>query len=234
MMKKENSLVRKIYREQTIEKVSRKVKLLGVYCKYDVITLLNTRLLLSIAIFFVCIVFSKYGYFLAPFATISFYILSEYFLLDCQIKRREKKLENEALFFFEVLALTLESGRNLKGALDMTVSNIDSELSDEFKKTVAEIRLGKSLTEALKDMKERIPSDTINNVILNITQSNIFGNNIVDSLYSQVDFLREKKLMDVKSQIGKLPVKISAISVIFFIPIMLLLILAPVLINLIH
>lgn len=233
-MKKENSLVRKIYREKTIDKVAAKVKLLGVYCHYDVITLLNLRLLISLALFFGIIIVSKQGYFLAPVVTIAFYFLSEYLLLDVQIKKRGKKLEDEALFFFEVLALTLESGRNLKGALDLTVSNIDGELSDEFKKTVAEIRLGKSLTEALKDMKGRIPSDNINNVILNITQSNIFGNNIVDSLYSQVDYLREKKLLDVKSEIGKLPVKISAISVVFFIPIMLLIILAPVILNLLQ
>ena len=61
---------------------------------------------------------------------------------------------------------------------------------------------------------------------------NIFGNNIVDSLYNQVDYLREKKLLDVKATIGKMPVKISVISVIFFVPLMMLIILSPIVINL--
>ncbi len=80
-------------------------------------------------------------------------------------------------------------------------------------------------------MKKRIPSDTINNSILNMIQSNTFGNSIIDSMYNQIDFLREKQLLDVKAEIAKLPTKISIISVIFFIPIMMLIILGPVLIQ---
>lgn len=62
-------------------------------------------------------------------------------------------------------------------------------------------------------------------------QSNTFGNSIIDSMYNQIDFLREKQLLDVKAEIAKLPTKISIISVIFFIPIMMLIILGPVLIQ---
>ena len=93
------------------------------------------------------------------------------------------------------------------------------------------MELGKSFQEALTDMKQRIPSDTINNAILNIVQSSIFGNDIEESLNNQLDFLRDKRILDIKSQIGKLPTKISVISVIFFIPIILLVILAPVVID---
>ena len=231
MRNKDNNLIKRIYREKTIKKIDAKIKLLGVYCKYNTVDLLNYRLLISIAIFFILIVASSYGYILAPLFTLAFYILSEYFVLDLPIKRRGKKLEEEALYFFEVLALTLEGGRNLKSSLDTTANAIDNEISAEFKKTLSEVYLGKSLTEALEDMKKRIPSETINNTILNITQSNIFGNSIIDSLYNQIDFLREKQILDVKAQIAKLPTKISAISVIFFIPIILLIILAPVVLE---
>lgn len=231
MRNKENNLIKRIYRDKTIKKIEEKIKLLGVYCKYNTIDLLNYRLLISIAIFFITIVSSSYGYILAPLFTLAFYFLSEYFVLDLPIKRRGKKLEEEALYFFEVLALTLEGGRNLKSSLDTTANAIDNEISAEFKKTLSEVYLGKSLTEALEDMKKRIPSETINNTILNITQSNIFGNSIIDSLYNQIDFLREKQILDVKAQIAKLPTKISAISVIFFIPIILLIILAPVVLE---
>lgn len=231
MRTKDNNLIKRIYREKTINRIDSKIKLLGVYCKYNAVDLLNYRLLISIAIFFITIVISTYGYILAPLLTIAFYILGEYFVLDIPIKKRAKKLETEALYFFEVLALTIEGGRNLKSALDTTANAIDNELSAEFKKTLSEVYLGKSLTEALEDMKKRIPSETINNTILNITQSNIFGNSIIDSLYNQIDFLREKQILDVKAEIAKLPTKISAISVVFFIPIILLIVLAPVVIE---
>ena len=127
----------------------------------------------------------------------------------------------------------MESGRNLTKGLLLTSKNIDSELSQEFKKSLEEMSLGKSFSECLNSMKERIPSDTINNAILNIVQSSIFGNNIEESLNNQLDFLRDKHLMEVKSEIGKLPTKISIISVLFFIPIILMVILSPVLVDLV-
>ena len=226
-----NNLIRKIYQDKTINKITKKVKLLGVDCKYDVIDLLNKRVISSLALFFIILICSSKGYIYGPIITIIYYFGIEYLFLDYKIKQRASKLDYEALYFFEVLALTLESGRNLKASLEMTADSIDNSLSREFKKCINEVNLGKSLTEALNDMKERIPSQTINNVILNITQSNIFGNSIVDSLYNQIDYLRENKVLEVKAKISKLPVKISAISVIFFIPIMLLIILSPVILN---
>ena len=81
-------------------------------------------------------------------------------------------------------------------------------------------------------MKERIPSDTINNIILSLTQSSVYGSSISESLTNQLDYLREKRLLVIKGEIAKLPTKISVISVIFFIPIMLLIILSPVIIEL--
>ncbi len=229
---KKNSLVKKIYKAGTIKKIERKIKLLGVNTKYNTTDFLNIRFILCLVVFGVVLVISEYGYVLAPIATILTHYGMEYFCLDLNIKKRKNKLEEEALFFFEVLALTIESGRNLKGALDMTANNVSGELSQEFKKTLSEVGLGKSLVEALKDMKQRIPSEHVNNVILNITESCIFGNNIVDSLYNQVDYLREKKLLDIKATIGKMPIKISVVSVIFFVPLMMLIILAPIVIEL--
>ena len=80
-------------------------------------------------------------------------------------------------------------------------------------------------------MKERIPSDSINNVILNIKESNLFGNNIIDTLYYQIDYIRERILLENRARIAKLPLKISIISVVFFLPLLLLLILGPVILN---
>ena len=226
-----NGLFGRIYPKRTLERIDAKVKLLGVQNHTNPIVLLNIRVFISLIIFVVLLLTSNIGYILAPVVAILFYYLSEKILLDYPIKRRARKLEKEALFFFEVLLLTLESGRNLGHAINMTASNIDSEISSEFKKTLAEVRLGKSLNEALTDMKARIPSETINNAILNMIESNVFGNSIVDSMTNQIEYLRQKQMLDIKAEINKLPTKVSVLSVIFFVPIMLLIILAPVLID---
>ncbi len=87
------------------------------------------------------------------------------------------------------------------------------------------------MTESLIDMQKNIPSDNINNIILTLTQANIYGSSIIDTMYNQVDYLREKRKMEVKAAISKVPTKISIISVFFFIPLILLIILGPVLLS---
>lgn len=221
----------KIYPRRTLDRVDKKVKLMGVNSHVKALTILNLRVFISLLLFIIILLVSNMGYILAPVIAILFYYLSEKLLLDYPIKRRARKLEKESLFFFEILLLTLESGRSLGHALNLTTQNIDSEISSEFKETLLQVKLGKSLNEALNDMKMRIPSDTINNAILNMVESNMFGSDIVVSMTNQIDYLRQKQLLDVKAEINKLPTKVSILSVLFFVPIMLLIILAPVLID---
>ena len=223
--------INKIFNKRTIKKIDDKVNLLGASSKYDALTLLGTRLITSI--FFFVLIFSMfdYGYIIAIVFVIVYYFLFEYVMLDSKIKQREKKINNEAIYFFEVLTLSLQTGRNLAEAIEITVNSVDGELSLEFKEALRETGFGKSLTESLNDMQKRIPSDSINNIILALTQANIYGSSIISTMYNQIDYLREKRKMEIKAQISKIPTKISVISVFFFIPLILLIILGPVLLS---
>ena len=227
---KNHKFVRKIYRDSEIKRIREKINTLNSF-PLDEVNFLNIRFITSITLFFITLLIFKAGYILSPTIAIIYYYLFEYIFLDMLIQKRIKKLDREALTFFEILTLTLESGRDLEKALEITVANVNSELSQEFKKALFEVKFGKSLLEALNDTKKRIPSETINNIILNITQTNIFGNSIRDTMYSQIDFLREKQVMSIREQINKIPNKISIISVLFIVPIILLIVLGPFLIT---
>ena len=230
---KNKNIITKIYRESEVKRISEKIMMLNNY-PLDEIKFLNIRLITSLILFFITLLIFKTGYILSPIIALVYYYLFEYVFLDTFIQKRIKKLDREALTFFEILTLTLESGRNLEKALEITVLNVNSELSEEFKKTLFEVKFGKSLLEALNDTKKRIPSETINNIILNITQTNIFGNKIIDTMYSQIEFLRDKQVLSIREQINKLPNKISIISVLFIVPIILLIVLGPFLISFIN
>lgn len=217
-----------IYRKKTIKKLNKKFKLLGI--ETNSIKFMNYRILSSLIIFILFMIFSNKGYILGPVFAILVYISFEC-ILNYKINKRRELLNYDAIFYFQVLSLTLESGKNLQGGLELTCNGVNNSLSSEFKKTLHEVSLGKSLSDAINDMKERIPSEEVNTVLLNITQSALFGNNIIDSLNNQIDYLRDKKLLDIKGKINKMPVKISVISVIFIVPIILLIVLGPVVIN---
>ena len=223
--------VRKLFSSFDIKSVDEKIKMLGSKTKLDTNTFMFLRFLTTLIVFFISIYVLKLGYIISPLISLAYYYIIYYIEIESPLKKRIRKLDSEALYFFEILTLTLESGRNLENALEVTCFNIESEISEEFKKTLFEMKFGKSLVEALDDMKKRIPSESINNIILNITQTNIFGNSIIDTMYNQIEFLRDKQILEIKGQINKIPNKISIISVIFVLPIILLLILGPIFIN---
>ena len=230
-MKNKKSFINRIYREKDIKKIDAKINQFGVSKKFTTEYFMNFRLFTSMIVFVVLFIFADFGALIAPVATVLWYILVGYFMIDKPLKKRERKLDNEAYYYFEVLTLALESGRNLENAIKMACKYIDSEISSEFKETIKQVNFGKSLTESLSVMSMRIPSLTINNIILNIEQSNLFGNSIIETMYNQLDFLKDKQIMDIKAQINKIPNKISIFSVLFFIPLILLIILGPVLID---
>ena len=233
-MKKNNknlNLAYKIYSEESIKKYQKKIDLLGYKDSYDAVIFLNIRFLTTILIFFVILYIFKLGYIIAPVISIIYFNVLPRIVIDRKVSERADRLDNDAMYFFEVLTLSLETGRNLKTALEITSESIDSELSYEFRQSLREVRYGKSLNEALENLKLRIPSDTINNIILNISQSNIFGNSIIETMYNQIDYIRDKQILRAKAEISKIPLKVSVISVIFFIPLILLLILSPIIIQ---
>ena len=223
-------LVNSIYSTKSINNIDSKLKLLG-NSNMNATKFLNIRILTCV-ILTIILIFSNVNYFLIPLILIAYYNLFYYYLITNKIKKRTKKLDNEALLFFSILTLTLESGKNLMNSLEITCYNVDSELSGEFKRSLLEVKYGRSLMEALKDMKYRIPSTTINNIILNITQTSVFGNSIINVMNDQIDYLRDKQILDIKEQINKIPNKVSIVSVIFIVPLILLIVLGPFIISL--
>lgn len=230
-MAKEKKITKKIYSKYSLSNIKKRFLLLGIEDEKEVLKFLNFRLASSIVIFFIILYTIEMGYILGPVLVFLYYYFLPNIILDYRIKKRKAKLEHEAMFYFEVLSLSIESGNNLHNAISITSNSIDSGLSYEFRKVMEEVSFGKSMDESLDKMKGRIPSEILNNIILNIRESILFGNSIVETLNNQIDYLRDKKILETKAVISKIPLKISVISVVFFIPLLLLLILGPVLID---
>ena len=129
-MGKKINTFHKIHSQIIIDKYQKKIDLLGYKNSYDAVKFLNIRLISSILIFFVLLYFLRLGYIIAPVVTLLYFIFLPKFYLDKKIEERANKLDDEAMYFFEVLTLSLETGRNLKNALELTARNVDSELSD--------------------------------------------------------------------------------------------------------
>lgn len=233
----DKNLVIKLYGIRYYNELNNKIKALGTNNKINVITFMNIRLYLSITLFLVPIILHftnnlfKYWYITSILIFILSYILIKYLFLDLRLKIRKRILEKEAYYFFEILTLTLQTGRNIEKSIEITCKYIDNELSKEFKQMLLHIKLGKSFKESLNSMRERIPSRDINNIILNISEASAFGTNVVNMMERELEYLNQKQILRVKEEINKIPNKVSIISVLFIVPLIFLIILSPVLIK---
>lgn len=225
-------LIKNIYSKKTINRINSKIKLFGSNFKYDVNEILSVHLLLTVFIFIILLLLNA-GIIPSLTITIIYFFTAEFLYFDFRLKKRAKVLEKDATFFFQILSLTLETGNNLRSALELTSNNVNNELSLEFRKALEDMQLGKSLGESLNDLTLRIPSENIVNIILNLMEANIYGSNMIESLNTQLDYLNDKIILETRGKINKMPVKISIVSVIIFIPLILLIILSPILITLI-
>ena len=145
---RDNYISSKLYGKKQVELIDKKIKLLGVSTKLDCYKFLNIRFFFMLFFFFVMFYISNLGYILGPIVAFCWYKGITYIALDDRIKRRRISLEAEALNFFEILTLSLETGRNLQEALTVTLSSCDGELACEFREVLREVKYGKSLTEA--------------------------------------------------------------------------------------
>ena len=138
-MFEEHYIERKLYSKRSIIDVEKKIDLLGVSTKLTVYSFLNIRLIGSVAIFILMLFLHKFGFILGPITSILYYVGITKVLLDEKIKIRSKKLESEALNFFEVLTLSLETGRNLMDALEITIASSSGELVNEFREVLKSV-----------------------------------------------------------------------------------------------
>ena len=138
------NMIRKIYRQKDLNKIQSKIDMLGDV-KIDEVRFIDYQLLTTLIAFIIALYATDLAYIFAPAIALAWYYLFYYFIIQNPLKKRTQKLDHEALYFFEILTLTLESGRNLESSIETTVSHVDSEISSEFKRELIEVKFLKSL-----------------------------------------------------------------------------------------
>ena len=227
------NVVTRLFSHSVIERFKKKNALLGVKNKTSYVDDLSLYFLVIAFTFIVSIVFCYHRFYLIVLLPVVAAYGFEFLYYDVRLAKRKALLNKQALFFFQILSLTLESGNNLKGAIELTTSSVTNELSDEFKKALSDVKMGSTMSDALLDLEKRVPSEVISNIILNLTESSVYGSDMIKGLNTQIDYLNNKLILSVREQINKMPIKISIVSVLLFIPIILLIILSPLILELI-
>lgn len=194
-------------------RISRKLQLMGLHLNYKVFGYM--RIVSTIILFIGLLFLSPYGYIVAPICALIYYFLLEYIILDLGIKRRKRLLESQANSFFRTFLLLLKSGRGIKNSLILTTTVLDNELSYEFRKELGNIKNGKTLEEGLSSLTLRIPSLIINNIITSVIEASRYGNNVLESILLQLEYIKEIEEKRVLRSYRVVPYKAALLSLMF-------------------
>lgn len=195
-----DSLSKRVYGNNTIKRISSKVKLLGI--KMDPNLFIGFRFVSSFIIFILLFVILDYGYIISPIVTVFYYCCIETLILDVGINRRARELERDAIDYFPVFLISLRCSRSVKKSLIVTNKIVKNKLSYEFDKIVNDVVVGKSLEEAIQLCIQRMPSEIIVNILVSLIEADRLGNNIDKTVSIQLAYLKEtnkKKLFSAYS-----------------------------------
>ena len=133
----------------------------------------------------------------------------------------------------DLLNMTVGAGLGFQAGLDRIARAESNPLSDEFRRVLAEIRLGENRARAFTAMAERINRPEIWSFTNSIAQVEKLGIPITKALQDQARSIRSERREKAREKAQKLPVKILAPIMIFLLPAVLIIVLAPAIFTMI-
>ena len=134
------------------------------------------------------------------------YIAPE-FWLGKRVKKRQKAIIRMIPDSLDLLTISVRAGLGFDAALAKVVEKVEGPLSDEFRRALAEVRVGKSRREALRDIVPRTEVGPLTNFIGAIIQAEQLGVSISKVLQVQSEQLRIERRQRAEEQAAKAPIK---------------------------
>jgi tight adherence protein C len=153
------------------------------------------------------------------------------FWLGRRIRSRGEQLVLQLPDALDLLTISVEAGLGFDAALAKVVEKMEGPLVDEFRQALAEIRMGRTRREALRDVAQRADSQPINNFIGAIVQAEQLGVPIAKVLQIQSNQLRILRRQRAEEAAAKAPVKMLFPMVGCIFPTIFIVILGPAIIT---
>jgi tight adherence protein C len=160
------------------------------------------------------------------------YLLPE-FWLGGRIKARQKVILKMIPDTLDLLTISVRAGLGFDAALAKVVEKLPGPLSDEFRRALAEVRVGKTRRDALRDMVPRTNVQPLSNFIGAIIQAEQLGVSISKVLQVQSEQLRIERRQRAEEQAARAPIKMLFPLVGCIFPSLFIVILGPAIISIV-
>jgi tight adherence protein C len=129
------------------------------------------------------------------------------FWLGGRVKKRKKAILLMIPDALDLLTISVRAGLGFDAALGKVVEKLQGPLSDEFRRALAEVRVGKARRDALRDIVPRTEVVPLTNFIGAIIQAEHLGVSISKVLQVQSEQLRIERRQRAEEQAAKAPIK---------------------------
>lgn len=154
--------------------------------------------------------------------------------LGRRVKKRQKLLRVALPDALDLLVVCVEAGLGLDQALMRVAQELritHPQLCDELDLLGAEIRVGKTRIEALRELASRTAVDDIKSWVAMLVQTDRFGTSVAQSLRVYSDDLRTKRRQRAEEMAAKTTVKMVPALVFFIFPALFAVLLGPAAIS---
>jgi tight adherence protein B len=143
--------------------------------------------------------------FLITLPVVLFIILSPFLIINFKTGQRIKKFNEQLPDTLQLVEGALKAGYSLNQSLGMVINETKPPISDEFRMTMNEIRMGLPEKDALDNMAKRINSELFNWVVLAVNIQRDVGGNLAEIMDIIANTIREKDrvLRQIKALIAE-------------------------------
>lgn len=176
---------------------------------------------------FIAAGFSVYGGFYVSSTTVKKFITTA-------AQERREQIEDGIPDLLDLMVICSEAGFDVQKILQRTANEIsvsNKTLADELQRTNAEFKLSSNFYQILKNLEQRTESVKIQSICNIIIQSIEMGTSLTESLKTLSHEIRNERAMKAEEQAGKIPNKITMPLLIFIMPCLFIVILAPMLLK---
>jgi len=228
---------------QNQSKLRRDLQTAGYYGTRPVTVFLGARLVLTIALPVLFVVYGSVLNMPLNFTFMMVIVLAVLglrmpgFWLARKITRRRASLQAGLPDCLDLLVVCVESGLGIDSAIlkiseKMAVAS--PELAQELHFVHLEMQAGQTRQDALRHLGGRTGVKDIQSLVAKLIQSEKFGTGVAKSLRVHADTIREKRKQQAEEQAGKTAVKLLFPLVLFIFPALFVAILGPAVLRMIE
>ena len=155
------------------------------------------------------------------------------FWLGSRIKGRKKEVQRALPDALDLLTICVQAGLGFDAALHKVTEKWSNALSEEFGRALAEMRMGKSRREALRDLVTRTDVPDVATFVAALIQADQLGVSISNVLVTQAEHMRVKRRQRAEELAHQAPIKMIFPMVILILPALFVVILGPALPSLV-